>query len=243
MFSRRVLEAAEALASQPSIEGGSFPAQAPYCPDDAPDADFLERFFAKRNLAPAFLVDAMVSLLSRGAVGADAVDDDLAAVLGELARGAPYDVLEGGRYDEAEANGDVDRFGEFAAGASGRFHSIVPAYYSAPALLRLAGRPAPADVDRAARALELERPALAQARYLWALRLLEAPGVLDVYGADAALVATLHADRAEALLRLDRPGDAFLEAQAALALDPAHAKAQDRLRRAADLVEPEDGAI
>jgi len=56
-------------------------------------------------------------------------------------------------------------------------------------------------------------------------------------------VATLHADRAEALLRLDRPGDAFLEAQAALALDPAHAKAQDRLRRAADLVEPEDGAI
>ena len=230
-----------------------FPAQAPYCPDDAPDADFLERFFAKRNLAPAFLVDAMVSLLSRGAVGADAVDDDLAAVLGELARGAPYDVLEGGRYDEAEANGDVDRFGDFAAGASGRFHSVVPAYYSAPALLRLAGRPAPADVDRAARALELERrgaaalelerPALAQARYLWALRLLEAPGVLDVYGADAALVATLHADRAEALLRLDRPGDAFLEAQAALALDPAHAKAQDRLRRAADLVEPEDGAI
>lgn len=239
------------------VQAFDIPRLLPYGPEAMPDHEELALFFAKRNATPAALVDAYYALaLADGDAPCAAglvVPAATVAALGKLAAGSPYD--EVGSYDDDCAAEDIDEHCGFGFETGRPTHSVVEAFYSAAAVLEALGETDAADVDRANRlkaqgngCMKLDFDdgrhfVFAEGRYLWARRIVAGPIPSRASGRRASgtsgrdleirdLTVVLRSNRAEALLRADRPHDARVEAVAALDLDPEHKKSLSRRNRA-----------
>lgn len=224
------------VTPHPSLASAfDIPALLPYLPEAEPSPEDVAAFFSKRNATPAVLLDCLWALTVDDDI-APALDVDLVSALRRASHGAPYD--DRGPYDaaaEAAAADDLNKVAAFGTTPRTSTHSVVAGVYSATAILNAVGVLGGPDEERAH---ELEQEAadcvtiglhgLAQARYLWAWRLLSTKTNPNDRVADT--LVRLHVARANVLLHLDRPEDAEIEARAALVLDPDHDDARALLR-------------